>query len=160
MDNTEFLIYSKEILLPLDCNYKDANLRSIISRSYYSLYHSSFLFLRSYFPIILQGIIRDNLNKREFYQYNSTSLKNLDPKYLNSLPINLHRLIPIAFNSVPDRRVQTTLKQVAKEYGEFREKRNEADYNLQNPYDKTEVETILAEIEKTIERIKDAEKRL
>jgi uncharacterized protein (UPF0332 family) len=100
------------------------------------------------------------LNKREFYQYNSTSLKNLDPKYLNSLPINLHRLIPIAFNSVPDRRVQTTLKQVAKEYGEFREKRNEADYNLQNPYDKTEVETILAEIEKTIERIKDAEKRL
>jgi hypothetical protein len=114
----KFVQYAKRIVSNPSSPEEEA--RSAVSRAYYSLYHETLqLMLRKYSFELIKNIEVDwkrPLTPREKYQLNS-----LDPVFLRR--VNFHRVLPKTIYNLRKPIIATNFKN-------YRDKRNQADYDL------------------------------
>lgn len=114
----KFVQYAKRIVSNPSSPEEEA--RSAVSRAYYSLYHETLqLMLRKYSFELIKNIEVDwkrPLTPREKYQLNS-----LDPVFLRR--VNFHRVLPKTIHNLKKPIIATNFKN-------YRDKRNQADYDL------------------------------
>ena len=113
-----FLQYAKRIVANPASPEEEA--RSAVSRAYYSLYHETLeLMLKRYSLDLIKNIEREwgrQLNAQEKYQLNS-----LDPAFLKR--VNFHYVLPKTLRNMKK-------PIIASKFINFRDKRNQADYDL------------------------------
>lgn len=131
----KFLQYSKRIVANPAAPEEEA--RSAVSRAYYSLYHEALeIMLKRYsFDLIrnIETVWKRPLTAQEKYQLNS-----LDPLFLKR--VNLHKIIP---NIIRGLRKPI----IASSFINYRDKRNQADYDLKATWTRNDAETVVLKID-------------
>lgn len=114
----KFLILAKKMVS--DASIPEEEARSAVSRAYYSLYHEALeLMVKKYSFGLIKEIEKQYGKPLSFQE--RTMLNSLDPAFLSR--VNFHRVIP---------NVLRTMKKpiMANKFINFRDKRNQADYQF------------------------------
>ncbi|MGA2386964.1 MAG: hypothetical protein ABSG33_10585 [Candidatus Bathyarchaeia archaeon] len=118
--------------------------RSAISRAYYSLYHETLqLVIKKYSLDLIREIERQY--GRQLTIQERAKLNSLDPDFL--CRINFHRILPVVM-----RNMQKPI--IASKFMNFREKRNQADYDLKLTTAQSDAITIVTNIDKFVVVVK------
>ncbi len=138
----KFAHYAKRIVSNPSAPEEEA--RSAVSRAYYSLYHETLqLMLKRYSLALIKNIEYDwkrPLTARERYQLNS-----LDPLFLRR--VNFHQVLPKTIHSMKKPIIATNFKN-------YRDKRNQADYDLGIDMLCSQANTIVSNIDGFINIVK------
>lgn len=134
-----FLSFAKRILL--NRIVPEEECRSAISRAYYSLYHQTGDTLRKRYSLTLLGQLKKQISPRKRRTINWKKLNRLEKKYILRLGLNLHKAYRNALLASGFRKEATL-------FGDFRIKRNQADYDLYRNFNKSDTKDIVQEIEK------------
>lgn len=138
----KFLLLAKRIVS--DPKISEEEARTAISRAYYSLYHETLeLMIKKYSLDLIAEIEKEwgkKLNAHERIQLN-----NLDPVFLSQ--VNFHRVMPNVI-----RRMHNPI--IATVYINYREKRNQADYDLKLSPAYSDADTIVSNIDRFIVIVK------
>lgn len=137
----KFLLYAKRILSQK--SIQEEELRTAISRAYYSLYHTTSSVMRKKYSIQLINEIRRNYPKKKI---DLAKLNRLDKKYLSGF--NLHRILFFTL-------LNLGFITEAFQFKDFRSKRNEADYDLALNFTQADSITIVNEVEKLMTALKN-----
>lgn len=117
--------------------------RSAISRAYYSLYHETLaIAIRKYsFKLIrrIERVWRRRLRREERRQLNA-----LDQQFLKRC--NFHRILPLTL-------IDINQPALAFSFKNFRDRRNEADYDLKRSFTHSNADTIVNNIDGLIRNI-------
>jgi uncharacterized protein (UPF0332 family) len=138
----KFLQYAKTIVSNPTAPEEES--RSAVSRAYYSLYHEALdTMLTKYSLDLIKNIEKEwkrPLNAKEKYQLNS-----LDPDFLKR--INFHRVLPETLRD---------LKKpiIANKFLNFRDKRNQADYDLKTNLSGSDANIIVSNIDSFVILVK------
>ena len=150
MNNLDFLDCAKQ-LLRQQTTLNEVNARSSISRAYYCLYHESFDFLLLKYRNKFLKSIKSNTSPEKLIDIDINLLNCLDKSYLKTLDLNFYAIIFRTFQSLCVKYFQA----IAKDFKEFRLKRNDADYDLDQYFDKEDANAIVINIEKIISTLKN-----
>jgi uncharacterized protein (UPF0332 family) len=149
IDAGDFLLQAQSLLNKRNVN--EVDMRSSISRAYYSLYHESYKFLRSNYRKDLIAKIKETLShspRRSYYTNDETDRKidAMDIDFILSSGISLHQIIPQVLRSLN--------QDCFMEFKEYRKKRNDADYNIEKGIKYEDATTIVESISNLIQSIK------
>lgn len=151
INSYDFLNQAKSILQNYSIdNPNEVELRTSISRAYYSLFHISFEYLRNqHKDILLKEITQWLLKSKKNMNYildNDDKIKNFDRSILKD--VNMHNIITNAFYSI-DRH-----KNKGRIFKDHRDTRNDADYDLCIDFTLDNSKAIVTDIEKLIKDLK------
>lgn len=138
----KFLDSAKRILASKSGNEED--LRTAISRAYYSLYHQTLLTTKNRYSLDLIDTI-EKRKKRRLSRREETQLSSLDSNFLRS--INLHRILPLTLAKIGESTKSVLLKN-------YRVLRNQADYDLKLNFNESDVTTYVTAIETLFNEVK------
>lgn len=138
----KFLICAKRILASNSGNEED--LRTAISRAYYSVYHQTLLTAQNRFSLDLISIIEKH-KKRRLTRTEKAQLSSLDSGFLRT--INLHRILPLTLAKMGESTKSVLLKN-------YRDLRNQADYDLKLNFNESDVTTYVNAIEILFNEVK------
>ena len=131
----KFLQYAKRIVSVPSAPEEEA--RSAVSRAYYSLYHEALeLMIRRYSLDLIKEIEKEwgkHLTHQE-----KTQLNSLDPDFLKR--VNFHRILP---NAIRNQKKPI----IAVKFINFRDKRNQADYDLKLDISCSDASTVVTNID-------------
>jgi hypothetical protein len=139
----DFLDHAKSLLHECnEKNFKEINLRSSLSRSYYYLYHKTLEYLEANHKSSLIKVIDFELLRTKKYKSpDYEKINNIDKNYLHSL-LNLHSIVASTLREIDN--------QKSLNFKGFRDTRNEADYDLSCNFGYEEVETTVKDMENFI----------
>ena len=122
----------------------EEDFRTAISRAYYSLYHQTLHTTQNRYSLDLIKTIEKRKNRR-LNRKEKAQLSSLDSKFLRT--INLHRLLPITLANIGEYTKSVLLKN-------YRDLRNQADYDLKMKFEESDVTTYVNAIEKLFNDVK------
>lgn len=131
----KFLNCAKRLLRNRSVREEDS--RSAISRAYYSLYHRTLLTTKNRYSFDLIQTIEKH-KKRRLTPTERRQLSSLDPDFLKKM--NFHQLLPLALSKMGERTKAVSFKN-------YRDLRNQADYDLRKNFGKRDAITLVNSIE-------------
>ena len=138
----KFLQLAKRIISSPKISEEEA--RTAISRAYYSLYHETLELMVKKYSLDLIAEIEKEWGKKLTIQ-ERTQLNALDPNFLSR--INFHRVLPNVI-----RKMQKPI--IATIFINYRDKRNQADYDLKLSPAHSDATTIVSNIDRFIGVVK------
>lgn len=140
---SEFMDQAKKLIL----EKKEVNLRTAVSRAYYSLYHESITFLETNHRKQLIQKINYLLNSRPTTRtFDKSKINALDKKYIASI-MSMHEIVKETYYYIKKPRF-------ASDFKSKRDDRNFADYEIDKNLDSLKAEVIITEIENMTLRLK------
>lgn len=131
----QFLNFAKRIVS--NPSAPEEENRSAISRAYYSLYHETLeLMLKKYSLELIKNI--ENEWRRPLSYNEKYQLNNLDPAFLSR--VNFHKVLP---NTIRGLKKPT----IAAKFMNFRDKRNQSDYDLRLNFASSDAFTVVSNID-------------
>lgn len=118
--------------------------RSAVSRAYYSLYHETLEIMTRKFSLDLIKNI-EKVKKRPLSYNERAKLNALDPEFLKQF--NLHQRLP-------DTLFEMKYRALAMTYKNFRQQRNQADYDLKVDLSHSDADVVVKSIDALIGAIK------
>jgi uncharacterized protein (UPF0332 family) len=138
----KFLRFAKTIVS--DPKIPEEEARSAISRAYYSLYHETLeLMIRKYSLDLIKEIEKDW--KKPLTRQEKAQLNSLDPNFLKR--VNFHKTLPNTIRGLKN-------PAMAIKFINFREKRNQADYDLRIGITCSDATVIVSNIDMFISGVK------
>jgi uncharacterized protein (UPF0332 family) len=138
----KFLDCAKKIVS--NSSIPEEECRTAIGRAYYSLYHQTLAVVVSRHSLKLIRNIERNF-KRHLKQFEKNQLNSLDPAFL--MKCNLHKILPFTLTDINEPVLATAFKN-------FRDKRNQADYELKLTFTYSDANTIVGSIDGLASQIK------
>ena len=137
-----FLKYAQKIIT--DPNIPEEEARTAISRAYYSLYHETLKqMIKKYSLALIKEIEREW--SKPLSHIEREQLNALDPTFLQR--VNFHRILPNVMRGMRN-------PVIANKIINFREKRNQADYDLKATFVYSDAQAIVQNIEGVIMTVK------
>jgi uncharacterized protein (UPF0332 family) len=137
----KFLDYAKKIVS--DSSIPEEERRTAIGRAYYSLYHQALAFaIRKHSLELIRNI--EKKLKRSLKITERNRLNSMDPLFL--MRFNLHQILPSTL-------IDLNEPILANSFKNFRDKRNQADYDLKLTLTFNDADTIVKNIERLIVNI-------
>ena len=138
----KFLKFAKRIVS--NSNISEEESRSAISRAYYSLYHETLTkIVNKYSFDLIKNVERDW--GRHLKWYEKTQLNSLDPKLLRKC--NFHKVLPNTLHDIKENILAMNFKN-------FRDKRNQADYDLKLNFTHTDADTVVNNIDGLVKQVR------
>jgi len=140
----KFMEYAKRLVDPTRSNIPEEELRSAISRGYYSLLHETYGILKAKYSFKLI----DELKKQKTpSKIDRRKLNNLDKDYLRGF--NLHKALPNTLISLGPKYIG-----IAQQFKAFRIERNNADYDLDMLFASDDSRIMIRDMDNLIQLIK------
>jgi len=136
----KFLAFANRILSKKSIPEEES--RSAISRAYYSLFHETELKLKKKYSL---DLIKNLKRKKRIHASQIYLLNRLDPKFLRKW--NLHKIYP-------DTLIGLGFKTLGMNFKQFRDKRNQADYDLWLSFGKKDAKIVVNSIDKLISQVR------
>lgn len=127
-----------------DSSIPEEECRTAIGRAYYSLYHQTLAVTMKKHSLELIRNIEKKL-KRKLKPIERSQLNSLDPAFL--MRFNLHKILPLTLVDVKE-------PVLANSFKNFRDRRNQADYDLKLTFTYSDASTIVGNIDSLIGQIK------
>jgi len=140
----KFLDCAKRILAKRSIPFPEEECRTAISRAYYSLYHQTLETTKNQYSHDLINTI-ERYKKRRLTRNEKIRLNSLDPTFLKNL--NFHNLLPKTLTRIGERGKAVSFKN-------FRDLRNQADYDLKRGFPKVDAITFVNAIESLFNQVK------
>jgi len=118
--------------------------RTAISRAYYSLYHQTLETTKNHYSHDLINTI-EKYKKRSLSRNEKIRLNSLDPTFLKTL--GLHKLLPKTLARIGESSKAVSFKN-------YRDLRNQADYDLKRGFPKSDTITYVNAIESLFNQVK------
>ena len=138
----KFLKCAKKILANRSVPEEES--RTAISRAYYSLYHQTLETTKNRYSYDLINTI-ERWQRRRLTRNEKIRLNSLDPNFLKNL--NFHNLLPKTLNRIGERSMAVSFKN-------YRDLRNQADYDLKMGFPKSDAIAIVNAIETLFNQVK------
>jgi len=138
----KFLKCARKILA--DRSVPEEDSRTAISRAYYSLYHQTLETTKNRHSLNLIEVI-ERYKKRRLTRREKIQLNSLDPKFL--MRLNFHNLLPKTLARMGERTKAVSFKN-------YRDLRNQADYDRKLGFPKSDAITYVNAIEILFNQVK------
>ncbi len=137
----KFLKYAKRIISRSSPSEEES--RSAISRAYYSLYHHTLeTMIRRYSLDLIKRIERSKRKRLKWYE--RSQLNSLDSNFLRRF--NFHKILP-------DTLVDINEPILAISFKNFRDSRNQADYDLKRTFTHLDATTLVSHIDNLVSQV-------
>ena len=136
----KFIKYAKRIVSSSSISEEEA--RSAISRAYYSLYHQTLaVAIKKYSLSLIKKV--EKHNRKRLRRYERSQLNSMDSRFLRKC--NFHKILPdTLFDINPI---------LAFSFKNFRDQRNQADYDLKMTFTHGDADTIVNNIDVVLNQI-------
>ncbi len=141
---SDFVNQAKKLVNPIN-SPTEVDCRTAVSRAYYYLFHQSFEYLKIKYNQIMVRSIEDYLVSNNYAgTIDHAKLNKLESSYLKTLKVNIHGTIP----DVIRRLDHGKYRRYSRDFEDFRDDRNTADYELTKSFPLPDSTTKVEEMEK------------
>lgn len=140
IQSTDFVNQAKRLIDPTH-SPTEVDCRTAVSRAYYFLFHKSFEHLKIKYGHVMVKSIEEYLTKKNnTIRIDHAKLKKLERQYLKQLGVNLH-------GTIPDVLWRLNQRKYGRDFIDFRDDRNDADYELAKTFPLPDTTTKVSKIE-------------